>query len=200
MENRYLSQLRDFLDSGTTNAKIAKVSLCVLAVASMPVLAFVAAAMGNTVQVFRQFETSKRFNKEQIRNSISSLRKQKLIEYIEYKNSKTIVKITKKGESKLRAFAIDLLKIKKPKKWDKKWRLAMFDIPMRFTRGREAFRYHLKELGFYQFQKSAWIYPYPCEDEIIFIADFFGVSKFMEVLTVERILRDEHLKKHFHLT
>ena len=92
------------------------------------------------------------------------------------------------------------MKIKKPKKWNGKWRLVIFDIPMRFTKGREALRYHLKELNFFQFQKSAWIYPYQCEDEIIFIADFFGVGKYVETLTIENILRDEKLKKHFHLS
>ena len=91
-----------------------------------------------------------------------------------------------------------LLKLRS--QWDGKWRLVMFDIPMRFTKGREALRYHLKELDFFQFQKSAWIYPYPCEDEIIFIADFFGVGKYVDVLTVERILKDEQVKKHFHLS
>ena len=75
----------------------------------------------------------------------------------------------------------------------------MFDIPMRFTKGREALRYHLKKLNFFQFQKSAWIYPYPCEDEIIFIADFFGLGKHVEILTVESILRDKKVKKYFHL-
>ena len=75
----------------------------------------------------------------------------------------------------------------------------MFDIPMKFTKGREALRYHLKTLGFFQFQKSAWIYPYPCEDEIIFITDFFGIGKYVEILTVENILRDEKIKKHFSL-
>jgi len=199
MTDKYFARFKEFLNSGTKKAQITQVALCVLAVASMPALVFIAAAMGNAVQVFKQFEGSKRFSKNQIRNSINHLRRQKLIEYVADKNGKTIVKITKKGESKLRIFAIDLIKIKKPKKWDGKWQLVMFDIPMRFTKGREALRYHLKELGFYQFQKSVWIYPYPCEDEIIFIADYFGVEKCVEILTAESILRDEKLKKHFRL-
>src|SRR3989338_1016131 len=92
-----------------------------------------------------------------------------------------------------------LMCINTPKKWDGKWRLVMFDIPMRFTKGREALRYHLKNLGFLQFQKSAWIHPFPCEDEILFIADFFGIGKHVEILTVENLLNDEKLKKHFRL-
>ena len=197
--NQYFLKFKEFLDSGTPKAKVAKVTLCILAIASIPALIFIAAAMGNAVQVFRQFETSKRFSKKQITDSITYLHRQKLIEYIADKNGKTIVKITKKGEIKLRAFAIDLIDIEKPKKWDGKWRLVMFDIPMRFTKGREALRYHLKDLNFFQFQKSAWIYPYPCEDEIIFIADFFGVGKYVEILTVGNVLRDERIKRHFRL-
>lgn len=195
----YREKLKDFLNSDTTKAKIANVALCVLALASIPVLVLGASIMGNAVQVFKMFRGSKKYSKRQISSAINSIKRQKLIEYVADKNGKTVVKITQKGETRLRAFSIDLIKIKKPKEWDGKWRLAMFDIPMRFTKGREALRYHLKELNFFQFQKSAWIYPYPCEDEIIFIADFFGVGKYVEILTVENVLRDEKLKKYFHL-
>jgi len=195
----YVKKLKTFLDGDTAEAKIATVALCVVAVASLSVLVFVASAMGNVVQAFQMFKGTEKYSKRQIQSAVESLSRQKLIEYVEDKNGKTVVKITKKGETRLRAFSIDLIEIKKPKKWDGKWRLVMFDIPMRFTKGREAFRYHLKDLGFFQFQKSAWIYPYPCEDEIIFIADFLGICKYIEILTIESILRDQKLRRHFHL-
>ena len=196
----YIERLKEFLNSGTTEAKIATVALCVLAVASIPVLVMGAAVMGNAVQVFKMFEGSKKYSHKQISSVMDSMKRQRLIEYVSDKHGQTIVKITKKGETKLRAFDIELMKIKKPHKWDGKWRLVMFDIPMRFTKGREALRFHLKKLNFFQFQKSAWIYPFPCEDEIIFIADFFGVGKYVEVLTVENILRDDKVRKHFKLS
>jgi len=201
MEKEHLSifRFKEFLNSGTPKAKVANVTLCILAIASMPVLIFVAASMGNAVQVFKQFKTSKRFNNKQIEDSIRYLNSRKFIEYVVDKHGKTVIKITRKGKTKLRAFSIDLMEIKKPKKWDKKWRLVMFDIPMRFTKGREALRYHLKELNFFQFQKSAWIFPYPCEEEIIFIADFFGVGKYVEILTVDNLLQEHKIIKHFNL-
>ncbi len=200
MKNRsYIERIKKFLDSDTREAQIARVTLCVLAVTSIPVIVFGAAAMGNAVQIFKMFKNSKKYSKRQIQSAVESLRRQKLIEYIYDREGKTVVKITSKGKTKLRTFAVDTIKIEKQKKWDGKWRLVMYDLPVRFRRGREALRYHLKDLGFYQFQKSAWIYPYPCEDEIIFIADFFGLGNFVEVLTVESILRDDKLKKHFHL-
>lgn len=199
-KDSYMERLKDFLNSDTTEAKITTVALCVLALASIPVLVLGASVMGNAVQVFKMFKGSKKYSNKQISSVMDSMKRQKLIEYVCDKDGKTIVKITKKGETKLRAFDIELMKISKPKKWDGKWRLVMFDIPMRFTKGREALRYNLKALDFFQFQKSAWIYPYPCEDEIIYIADFFGVGKYVEILTVENILRDEKLKKQFRLS
>lgn len=198
-EEGYFSKLREFLDSGTPKAQATKVVLAAVAIASLPVLVFAAAAMGNAIQVFGGYRSSRRFSKKQLTDAVIYLRKQKLIEYVADKNGKTIVKITTKGKTRLRKFAIDLMEIKKPKVWDKKWRLVMFDIPVRFTKGREALRYHLKELGFFQFQKSAWLYPYPGEDEIIFVADFYGVGKYVEILTVDNILRDEKFIKHFKL-
>ena len=199
MKSEYFSRIKEFLNSGTRKAQITQVTLCVLAVASMPALIFIAAAMGNAVQVFKQFERSKHFSEGQIRNSMNHLRRKRLIEYVSDKNGKVTVRITQKGKTRLRVFDIELMKIDKPKRWDGKWRLVMFDIPMRFTKGREALRFHLKDLNFFQFQKSAWIYPYPCEDEIIFIADFFGVGKYVEVLIVDSVLREEKIKKYFNL-
>ena len=198
-EDTYTERLKDFLDSGTTKAKIAIVALSVLAVASIPLLIVGAGVMGNAVQVFKSFNKSKKYSNKQLSSAIYDMKRQKLIEYVCDKDGKTVVKITTKGKSRLKAFSIELIEIKKPKKWDGKWRLVMFDIPMRFTKGREALRYHLKDLNFFQFQKSAWIYPYPCEEEILFISDFFGVSKFVEILTVASISRDEKVKRHFSL-
>ncbi len=194
-----MERIKNFLDSDTTEAKATKVALCIVAVGVGLGLFFFAAGIGNAVQIFKMFEKGKKYDKKQIREALNTLRKQKLIEYVTQKNGKTMVRITKKGETKLRAFDIELIKIKKQTKWDGKWRLVMYDIPIRFTKGRESLRYHLKELDFYQFQKSAWICPYPCEDEIIFIADFYGVGKYVNVLIVEDVPEDTKIKRYFNI-
>src|SRR3989344_936995 len=199
MEHNYHDRFQEFLDSGTTGAKATKISLALIAIASVPALMFIAAGMGNAVQVFKQFKTSQKLTPKQISDSLRYLHARHLIEYVGEKNGKTIVKITKRGEKKLGAFDIELMEIKKPKRWDGKWRFVIFDIPIRFNKGRDALRFHLIDLGFYQFQKSAWVFPYPCEDEIIFIADFFRVGKYVEVLTVENVLQEYKLKKYFDL-
>ncbi len=201
MENKYTctERIKDFLASDSPRAKITLVTLCVLAAASLPVLVFAAAAMGNAVQIFKYFHASKNFSERRVRNSINQLRRQDLIEYVGNKQGGTVIRITKRGKSRLREFDVELMSIKKPTKWDGKWRMVVYDLPVRFKRAREELRWKLKDLGFFQFQKSVWVHPYPCEDEIIFISDFYGVGKYVDVLTVENILRDEKIKKHFGL-
>jgi len=194
-----LDKFKEFLDSGNPKANITKVALIALSLAALPGLILPAAAIGIAMRLIDGSRYGKKYSRKQIQDSISGMKRQKLIEYVANKEGKTIVKITKKGESKLRAFSIELIEIKKPARWDGKWRLVIFDIPVRFSKNRHTFRFKLQELGFIQLQKSSWIYPYPCEDEIIFVADFYGVGKYIEILIIESFLNEKKLKNHFEL-
>lgn len=197
--NDYIERIKNFLNSDTKEAKIAKVVLGVVAIASIPGIVVLGVGMGNAVQVFSMFKKSKKYSKSQIKSAMSNLRKQKLIEYVNDKNGLTTVKITTKGQSVLKSFSIDLIKIQRPKTWDHKWRIVMFDLPIRYTKARNSLRFKLKQLGFIQFQKSVWIYPYPCLEEILFIADYYKIGKYVEILEVSQLLHEEKFKKAFNL-
>jgi DNA-binding transcriptional regulator PaaX len=95
-------------------------------------------------------------------------------------------------------YQIDSLEIKKPKKWDRKWRLVIFDIAQMKKIYREAFRGKIKELGFYCLQKSVWVYPFDCEAEIELLRDFFGLSQDeLRLIVAEKLGEDSKLKEHF---
>ncbi|RLC40247.1 MAG: hypothetical protein DRH33_00520 [Candidatus Nealsonbacteria bacterium] len=146
--------------------------------------------------------TRKRFCKyprKKLSDTFSSLKRQGLIN-IERKNHQIYISLTEKGKEKAGWMQVDSLKIKKPKKWDKKWRIVMFDISQLKKSHREAFRGKLKELGFYPLQKSVWVYPYPCEPEIELLKEFFGFSfGEMRLIVAEKIEKDYELKRHFGL-
>ena len=90
--------------------------------------------------------------------------------------------------------------IKRPKKWDKLWRVIIFDIPVEKNKARTALRRKLQEIGFYQIQKSVFVYPYPCEKEIMFVGKFFGVEKFIEIILAKSLgRRESRIKKFFKL-
>jgi len=103
-------------------------------------------------------------------------------------------------KGKLKALTYHFNKIKMAQKtWDKKWRVVFFDIPEKFRWGRDAIRRKLKELGFYELQKSVFVFPYECEDEIDFIIEFYGTRKYIRYGVFNYIDNDLELKRHFDL-
>lgn len=115
-------------------------------------------------------------------------------------NHQLYIKLTPEGEKQAGKFQINKLEIRRPKKWDKKWRLVIFDIPENRRVKREAFRGKLKELGFYPLQKSVWVFPYPCEKEIKLLREFFNLdSKQLMVFEAEKLEEDRFLKEIFEL-
>ena len=65
------------------------------------------------------------------------------------------ISLTPEGRKLAGYMQIDALVIKRPAKWDKKWRIVLFDIAQLKSVHRNAFRAKLKELGFVPFQKAS---------------------------------------------
>jgi len=108
--------------------------------------------------------------------------------------------LTKKGKQLAGKYQIDDLSIVRPKKWDKKWRLIIFDIPATSNIIRDVFRGKLKEFGFYRLQKSIWVYPFECKEEIKLLREFLGAdNKEIQVLEVSKMEDDRYLRKIFEL-
>lgn len=82
------------------------------------------------------------------------------------------IKITPRGLKRLSLF-LDLEKFSR-KKWDKKWRLVVFDIEEKHKSQRDKIRSKLKSLGFGMLQESVWISPFPIEGELV---EYFGSWK-----------------------
>ena len=74
-----------------------------------------------------------------------------------------------------------------------------FDIPEKFKIARNALREKLNDLGFLKYQKSVFIYPYECKDEIDFIIEFFEVKPFVRYIIAEKIDNELDFKKKFNL-
>jgi len=196
-KSNILEKINEFRYSDSLPATATKFLLAILAAGPFLVVGSAAAGIFSAT---KSFEKSKRYSKKQIENSIRNLKHRKLIEIIQEKDGQIKVQLSNRGKKRTREFSISTLSIPKPKKWDGKWRILMFDIPSKpkiYDKAREALRKKIKELRFYQMQKSAWAYPYECEDEILLIAELYNIQKFIEIITVEKILHEQHLKKFF---
>lgn len=128
----------------------------------------------------------------------SKLRKLKLISIERVGNEEKIV-LTENGREILLRFDYENLEIKKNKIWDRFFRLVIFDIPEKRRRERDLFRFKIKELGFIKFNDSVWIYPYMCQKEIDFIANYLGIGKYMHFALVKDITNREKIERYFKL-
>lgn len=129
-----------------------------------------------------------------IQRSRDNLIKNGLLKY-----EKGFLRLTEKGEAKLRIFEIKDWKFDKPKKWDGKWRMLIFDIPEKRKPLREKVRNTLFSIGFLRLQDSVWIYPYPCEDLVNLLKADFKVGKDLLYVIVDSIENDKNFRKSFEL-
>ena len=141
----------------------------------------------------------KKINERNLRIAIKNLYKSKMIDFRENQDGTVLTVLTNKGKKQILKYDIDKIEIKKPARWDKLWRLVVFDIPEDKNLGRKALAAKLKELGFYPMQKSVYIYPYECKDEIDFITEIFELSPYVRFLRVKDIDIELDLKERFYL-
>jgi DNA-binding transcriptional regulator PaaX len=150
--------------------------------------------------MLREFKRLKKYKSKKVYDTFYRLKKQGFIDFYE-KNNQIFISLTKKGKRKAGWMQINDLRVNKPKKWDRKWRVIMFDIVQLKRLYREALRGKLINMGFVMLQKSVWIIPYDCAKEVELLKSFFGLSsQEIRMLVVEDIGEDKKYKKFFNLT
>lgn len=152
---------------------------------------------------FRILEGISKEWKEIDRNKLVRIVKEfyrdRIVDYKENKDGVVEIILTKDGRQKALKYQIDEIKIKKPEKWDGKWRMVVFDIPEKKKKAREALRNKLQELGFRELQKSVLIFPYECENEIDFIMEVFEIRPYVRFMRVDSFTNEEQFKIKFKL-
>ncbi|MFH1551594.1 MAG: hypothetical protein ABIC36_01785 [bacterium] len=194
-------KFKDFLNSDTGYATATKIILATIGFAG---IIFIMATAPNIFQIFGKSKKGKRYTEKQYKNAFYSLKRRGFVKIVKEKDDQLKIELTNNGKKRIKKFSLETICIPKPTKWDKKWRIIIFDIPSRFNKyrfnkAREALRSKLKEFDFFQLQKSVWVYPYPCEDEILFIANIFEIEPYIEILTVEKLLYENKLRNYFKL-
>lgn len=116
------------------------------------------------------------------------------------RNGQGFMELTSKGETRLRLLEQNDYKISPPKRWDKKWRVLIFDIPEKRRFLRDKVRLTLTAVGFKHLQHSVWVFPYDCEDFITLLKADFKIGKDLLYLTVDQIENDSNLREYFGLS
>ena len=141
----------------------------------------------------------KEIERRALKRAIKRLYESKLVKEKENPDGTITLTLTNKGKERALTYNLDEMKIKKPKQWDGKWRIVLFDVPERARKIRDAFRHHLKQLFFFEFQNSVFVHPYDCQDEIEYLTEFYDARKFIRFIIADFLDNELHLKSHFGL-
>ncbi len=107
------------------------------------------------------------------------------------------LQITKKGRDRLKKSEYQKLSVPSQDEWDGAWRLVFYDIPEKHKVGRDALTQKLRSLNFYQLQRSIWVHPFPCRDEVAKVTDRNDVARFTSIVETYFIDRQDKLIERF---
>lgn len=138
----------------------------------------------------------KRAQERELRRIVYYMKSRGLISYTahDYEHG---IKITRSGQARLKQSGFSSLAVPPPKKWDGKWRIVFFDIPVEENRKRDLLSSKLRSLGFQKLQMSIWIYPFDCRREIEAVSTYLGIAKYMTYIETSHIDAEDKLRKRF---
>ena len=137
---------------------------------------------------------------EKIKRSLKSLERKEIID-LEEKGNEVFVRLKDKNNLTVIKYSTKaLLDFKrKEKNWNGKWFLVFFDVPEIQRNKRNYLRKFLVDIGFHQYQKSIYIFPYECEKEIALIKKIVEGAKYMKYIIAEKIEDEKTVKSFFKL-
>lgn len=170
----------------------------VLALAAVAGVVVIAAVAPNIFAAFGRRGHRRFIARKGLAKTVSYLKEKGLAE-VKREEEKYVITLTSKGREQVIQQTFDRLILAKPESWDGSWRIITFDIPEKHKWSRDGFRRKLKELGFYHFQKSVFVSPYPCFEEVDFISSLFSIQDFVHYIETPVLTNDRGLREYFDL-
>jgi CRISPR-associated endonuclease Cas2 len=152
----------------------------------------------NTMRLLRYVNNVPRFN-YRTKSAVNRLIQKGMIRFVVKGDSKYL-EITQRGRQR---FALEMekeaLRERSKGRWDKRYRMVIFDIPERRRLVRDRLRRTMIDSGFLRIQDSVWVSPYDCEELIILIKAQLRIGKDVLYTIVEKIENDRWIRKHFNI-
>ncbi len=137
--------------------------------------------------------------KHQTNEALMRLARKGLVTFV-LKDGKKFARLTPAGLQRLKLEQEKAtLQLQKNKRWDKRWRVIIFDIPERRRGMRGRLRAIMQECGFVRLQDSVWVYPHDCEELTVLLKAELKAGSSVLYMVVEKIENDGWLKKCFSL-
>lgn len=143
------------------------------------------------------FADEQKFARPQVKRALTHLAKSGHLTITTDDKNHDFVELTEHGKKRAEAQIIDMLVTRKPKHWDGKWRMIVFDIPETKRKGRDAIRHKLKDLKFFKLQESVWIYPFECRQGVQYLADYYDVKPYIHFAIVDAFDQEEDARNYY---
>jgi len=159
----------------------------------------VAIVAPNALQLLRYVPANRFTFDSRAKSALHQLAKKGLVTFVE-RDGKRYARLTKEGETAF-AFEREMRSFQEVRKrrWDKQWRMVLFDIPERRRKVRLRLRTIMREIGFVRVQDSAWVYPYDCEEFVALLKAELKIGKDVLYVIVSEMEYDRPLRTHFRL-
>lgn len=136
--------------------------------------------------------------RQRLRETASRLKRKGLVAF-EKRNGRIHMRLTEKGMCEMGRVEASMYSIPRPRRWDHRWRIVIFDIREKRRPDRTRVRHLLQSLGFHRLQDSVWVHPYDCEEVVALIKTEFRLGADLLYIIADAIDFDRRLREHFEL-
>lgn len=179
---------------------IGRAILGTVAVAGVLSVAVVAPNLFQVLRLFRGYDRRSMSRYEApsyVRKTLKRLHHRGMVRIYD-KNGEAVVRLTDKGERELLKYQLQEKRLGEWR-WDKKWRIIIFDIPEKRRFARDGIRDNMESFGFEKLQNSVWVYPYECEEIVVLLKSQYKIGKELIYIVAGDIENDDWLRKKFKL-
>ena len=141
----------------------------------------------------------KDIDRQYLRQIVREFYQDRLVSEQENADGTRTIVLTEKGKKRALTFNLHTLKIQTPKEWNGQWHGVFYDIPEKDKLKRHAFRDKMRDLELFPWQKSVFLYPFPCRDEIDFVVEALELRPHVRYGLLAHITNEAELLLHFNL-
>ncbi len=107
------------------------------------------------------------------------------------------LQLTEKARKRLICRQTEHMSAKPVARWDKTWRIIVYDIPNTRAAARQAICRKLRQYGCFHLQRSVLITPFPCFEDVTCMAAQCDVEKYVTYFETGFLANDRVLIKRF---
>lgn len=153
----------------------------------------------NAVQIFAPlFREKRHLSEKEAKDTILYAHKAGWVE-AQRRGQRSVLVLTPRGKKRADRVAFWRGGPHPQQNWDGRWRILFFDVPEKRKDARDAVRAYLRRWGFLQVQKSVWLTPWPCDEHVQALREWYVLYPHLRLAQVYSFDGEEEFLRKFDL-